>query len=113
MVGEAAQVFYPQSELRLIAGPSDGVPITGQRARCAVSPRVAVWVSFEIELEQPDGVRAADLHPVLLGDRGSRVIPVRRVLHGLERVVHGEIDFLRAEHLERALEGGVVEVAAG
>src|SRR5690606_14640097 len=72
--------------------------------------RLAATLLF-VQLEQADGVVTPDLAPLRVIDDLGVVVPVGRVLHVLEGVVGAEVDLVVVEHVERAAEGRVVEVA--
>src|SRR5215470_14678255 len=80
--------------------------------RRGVSPIVAFRRLFEVEIEELYRVGPTDFEPLLIADDSARVIPGRGVFHLFERIIRREIDFVLVEHVERAAECRIVEIAA-
>src|SRR6185437_932228 len=67
---------------------------------------------FQIEIEELYRVGAADLAPLLIADDPAGIVPGGGIFHFLERIVCRKVDLVLIEHIERAAECRIVEIAA-
>src|SRR6185437_12335155 len=67
---------------------------------------------FQVELEELYRVGTADLAPLLIADDPARVVPGCGIFHLLERIIRREIHLVFIEHVERAAQCRIVEIAA-